>query len=104
TSDALLEKVMETETQVSVAALNLRPYQLRMVLDLLGVVSQTFPLAMQAKDALTGAPTPASVIHDTTETITGKHSLHLTDLDVELISGKLEKPMLGLRLSDIQLI
>ena len=104
-SDALLERVMETETQLSVAALNLRPYQLRMVLDLLGVVSQTLPLAMQAKDALTGAPPPAPVIHDTMETtITGKHSLHLTGLDVELISGKLEESMLGLQLPDVQLI
>lgn len=104
-SDALLEKVMETETQFSIAALNLRPYQLRMVLDLLGVLSQTFPLAMQAKDALTGEPPPVHVIHDTTETtITGKHSLHLTGLDVELISGMLEEPMLGLQLPDIQLI
>ena len=103
TSDALLEKVMETETQLSVAALNLRPYQLRMVLDLLGVVSQTFPLAMQAKDALAGIPPPTPVVHDTVE-ISGKHSLHLTGLDVELISAKLEEPMLSLQLPDIQVI
>ena len=88
--DALLEKVMETETQLSVAALNLRPYQLRMVLDLLGVVTQTLPLAMQAKDALAGTPPPTPVVRDMSAetTIIGKHILHLTGLDVELLSGK----------------
>ena len=104
--DALLEKVMETETQINVATLNLRPYQLRMVLDLLGVVGQTLPLAMQAKDALTGAQPPPPIVHDpyAKTTITGKHSLHLTGLDVELISGKSTRPMLGLVLPDVQLI
>lgn len=104
--DALLEKVMETETQINIAALNLRPYQLRMVLDLLGVVGQTLPLAMQAKDALTGAQPPPPIVHDPSAktTIIGKHSLHLTGLDVELISGKSGQAMLGLRLPDIQLI
>ena len=106
TMDALLEKVMETETQFSVAALNLRPYQLRMVMDLLGVMTQTLPLAMQAKDALAGTPPPTPVIRDISPetTIIGKHSLHLTGLDVELLSGKSDEPMLGMRLPDIQLI
>lgn len=107
TTDALLEKVMETETQIEIATLNVRPYQLRMVLDLLGALGQTMPLVMQAKDALTGPPPPPTLVFqspDSKTTITGKHSLHLTGLDVELISGKSEEPMLGLRLPDIQLI
>ena len=104
--DALLEKVMEVDIQFTVAAMKLRPYQLRMVLDLLGVVGQTFPLAMQAKDALIGVPPAIPVAHDHTAEakITGKYSLHLTDLDVDLISGKSNEAMLGLRLPDIQLV
>jgi hypothetical protein len=104
--DALLEKVVETETQISIAALELRPYQLRMVLDLLGVMGQTVPLVMQAKDSLTGAPPPPAQVqsNDSEPKVTGKHSLHLTGLDVELISGKGTESMLGLRLPEIQLI
>ena len=106
TVDALLEKVMETETRIEIATMNLRPYQLRMVLDLLGVLGQTLPLAMQAKDALTGAQLPPPILHDLAAeaTITGKHSLHFTGLDIELISGESTEAMLGLRLPDMQLV
>ena len=106
TTDALLEKVMDTDTVFDIEALNLRPRQLRMVLDGLGVIVQTFPLAMQAKDALAGAPPPVEVVHDPNAevTITGKHKLQVTGLDVELISGKHDVPMLGLRLPDLVLI
>jgi hypothetical protein len=104
--DALLEQVLETETQISIAGLNLRPYQLRMVLDLLGVMGQTMPLVMQAKDSLTGTPPTSAPVHSAESEIkvTGKHSLHLTGLEVQLISGTAEVPMLGLKLPDIQLI
>lgn len=104
--DALLEKVIETEIDIDVHVVNLRPYQLRMVLDLLGVIGQTLPLAMQAKDALAGAPSaiPVQSTSEMNETIiTGKHGLHITGLDVDLLSGNSEEPMLLLRLPDVEL-
>lgn len=111
--DALLEKVLETDSTIRVGALTLRPYQLRMVLDLLGVVGQTMPLAMEAKDALTGPPpvvvTPPSSIGSTINTdlkatITGKHTLHLDGLDLELVSARSGTAMLGLHLPAIALV
>jgi Vacuolar-sorting associated protein 13, adaptor binding domain len=102
---ALLEKVIETETNVLISALVLRPYQLRMVLDLLGVIGQTLPLVMQAKDALTGAQPHAPVAPPPGEvSVTGKHTLHVVDLDIELVSGKSHEAMLALRLPDLQVI
>ena len=105
--DALLEKAIETETHVVVDPFNLRPYQLRMILDFLGVIEQTIPLAMQAKDSLTGAPPPPPpVVHEkgSEVTTTGKHTLQVAGLDVELLSSASQESMLGLRLPDIQLV
>jgi len=106
TTHAILEKVIETDTMVDIATLNIRPPQLRMVLDALGAIAQTFPLAMQAKDALAGTSPPAEAVHDPNAevTIIGQHKLHLTGLDVDLISSKDDEPMLGIRLPDFEFL
>jgi hypothetical protein len=104
--DALLEKVIETETHIALDPFNIRPLQLRMILDFLGVLGQTMPLAMQAKDSLTGAPAPPPpVVHKEGSEVTtmGKHTLEVTGFDVELLSSASQESMLGLRLPDIQL-
>jgi hypothetical protein len=106
TTEALLERVIETATMFEISKLNIQPRQLRMVLDGLGVIAQIVPLAMQAKDALAGSPPPVEVEHDPAAevTVTGKHRLQLTGLDVDLVSGKHAVPMLGLNLPDLEFI